>query len=150
MFWNWNIQPPSSDLDEQNDADMFWMGNLGAILWQLDLRKWDRKKTSCIPKKGVSMKIRVSQKPLIYDYEHFPHFQIALSPSFRHIMVDISMSVDPKFLHVPSWEQTLQRHKRFWGVKQEGGTPWGSEFSLKMMIKHCKYQCFMHLEGLKP
>ena len=34
--------------------------------------------------------------------------------------------------------------------KKEGGTPWGSEFSLKNMIKHCKYQCFMHLEGLKP
>ena len=109
MFWNWNIQPPSSDLDEQNDADMFWMGNLGA-------RKWDRKKTSSyIPKKGVCMKIRVSQKPLVYD--HFPHFQIALSPSFSHTMVHISMSVDPKFLHVPSWEQTLQKHKRFWGKK---------------------------------
>ena len=36
------------------------------------------------------------------------------------------------------------------GIFFEGGTPWGSEFSLKMMIKHCKYQCFMHLEGLKP
>jgi hypothetical protein len=44
------------------------------------------------------MKIRVSQKPLVYD--HFPHCQIALSPSFSHTMVHISMSVDPKFLHV--------------------------------------------------
>ena len=36
------------------------------------------------------------------------------------------------------------------GVFFEGGTPWGSECSLKMMIKHCKYRCFMHLDGLKP
>jgi hypothetical protein len=35
-----------------------------------------------------------------------------------------------------------------WGFDIEGGTPWGSEFSLKLMMKHCKYRCFMHLEGL--
>ena len=34
--------------------------------------------------------------------------------------------------------------------KLRGRHPVGSEFSLKMMIKHCKYRCFMHLEGLKP
>ena len=35
-------------------------------------------------------------------------------------------------------------------ISLEGGTLWGKELSLKMMIKHYKYRCFMHLEGLKP
>ena len=39
---------------------------------------------------------------------------------------------------------------RFFLLILEGGTPWGSEFSLKMMRKYCKYRCLMHLEGLKP